>query len=106
MTIEWFVPLGQARSMTMALHSIAADTRTIPGCLGCSVAADLTERNTVRYSEEWRTEDDLRRRMQSDTFSQLIMLIEEAVQSPQIEFKLPQETRGLDFVHEVRAAAK
>ena len=106
MAIEWFVPLGQARSVTMALHSIAADTRAIPGCVGCSVAADLTERNTVRYSEEWRTEEDLRLRMQADTFGQLIMLIEEAAQSPLIEFRLRHETRGLDFVHEVRAAAK
>ncbi len=44
--------------------------------------------------------------MQADTFSQLIMLIEEAAQSPLIEFRLPHETRGLDFVHEVRAAAR
>ena len=37
MTIEWFVPLGQTRPITMALQSLAADTRTTRGCVGCSV---------------------------------------------------------------------
>ena len=106
LTIEWSVPLGQARSITMALHTIAAETRTIRGCVGCSVAADMTDSNIVRYTEIWRTEEDLRLRMQSDTFSQLIMLIEDAAQAPRIEFTLPNATRGFDFVAEVRAPAR
>ena len=105
MTIEWYVPIGQARSTTLALHSIAAETRMTHGCLGCSVAADLSHRGTVRYTEEWLTEQHLRRQMQSDTFSQLITLIEGATEPPRIEFALPDRTRGLDFVAEVRATA-
>ena len=104
MTIEWFVPLGQARPITMALHSLAADTRTTRGCIGCSVSTDIGKRGAVRYVEEWQTEDDLRRRLRSDTFSQLVTLIEGAVQPPRIEFALDHETRGLDFVEEVRGS--
>jgi quinol monooxygenase YgiN len=103
LTIEWSVPLGQARPITMALHTIAAETRTVRGCVGCSVAADMTDSSVVRYTEIWRTEEDLRLRLQSDTFSQLIMLIENATKAPHIEFTLPNATRGFDFVAEVRA---
>ena len=49
MTIEWFVPLGQTRPITMALHSLAADTRTTRGCIGCSVSTDIGNRGAVRY---------------------------------------------------------
>jgi len=105
MTIEWFVPLGQTRPITMALHSLAADTRSTRGCVGCSVMTDIKNRGTVRYTEEWLTEDDLRERVRSDTFSQVVNLIEDATQPPRIEFTLAHETRGLDFVEEVRAAA-
>ena len=105
MTIEWFVPLGQTRPITIALQSLAADTRTTRGCVGCSVSTDIGTRGTVRYIEEWQTEDDLRRRLRSDTFSHLVMLIENAVQPPRIEFALDRETRGLDFVEEVRGSA-
>ena len=38
------------------------------GCVRCSVTADLTHHGTVRYTEEWLTEQDLRIQMPSDTF--------------------------------------
>ena len=104
MTIEWFVPLGQTRSITMALHTVAAETRTMRGCIGCSVSTDIGNRGTVRYTEEWLSEDDLRERIRSDTFAQLVTLIEGSTQPPRIEFALPHQTRGLDFVEEVRAS--
>jgi len=103
MTIEWFVPLGQTRPITMALHSVAAETRTTRGCIGCSVSTDIGNRGLVRYSEEWLTEADLREHVQSDTFAQLVTLIEGATQTPRVEFTLAHVTRGLDFVQEVRA---
>lgn len=103
MQIEWSVPLGQTRSLTMALHSVAADTRAMHGCTGCSVSTDMSNRATVHYTEEWLTEDDLRLRLQSESFSRLAALIEEVTQPPYIKFHLAQGTRGLDFVEEVRA---
>src|SRR5262245_56357192 len=104
MTIEWFMPLGQTRPITMALHSLAAETRAAHGCVGCSVATDIGNRGTVRYTEEWLTEDDLRERLRSETFAQLVELIEDATPPPRIEFALGNETRGLDFVEEVRTS--
>ena len=105
MTIEWCVPIGQTRPITMALHTLADETRTAHGCLGCSVATDIATRGTVRYAEEWLTEEDLRHRLRSESFAQLVALIEGASERPRIEFALAHETRGLDFVEEVRRAA-
>src|SRR4051812_724706 len=105
MTIEWFVPLGQTRPITIALHSVAADTRTTHGCIACSVSTDISNRGIVRYAEEWQTEDDLRERVRSDTFGYLVALMEDATEPPRIEFTLGHQTRGLDFVEEVRASA-
>jgi quinol monooxygenase YgiN len=102
MTVEWLVPLGETRPITMALHAVAADTRGVRGCMGCSVSADIGKGGVVRYIEEWQTEDDLRQRLRSDTFTHLVALIEDASQAPRIEFKLAEKTRGLDFVEEVR----
>jgi quinol monooxygenase YgiN len=106
MLIEWFVPLGQSRPITIALHSVAENTRATPGCVGCSVSTDIAKRATVRYIEEWSTEADLREHMRSDTFDHLVTLIEVATQPPRIEFELAHATRGLDFVEEVRATAR
>jgi quinol monooxygenase YgiN len=102
MTVEWFVPLGQARPITMALHSLMADVRVAPGCLGCSVSADLTNQGKIRYVEEWGSEEDLRRRLQEGSFTTLAGLLEGATEPPHIEFMLPGGTRGLELVEEVR----
>jgi len=105
MTIEWFVPLGQTRPITMALHTLAAETRATRGCIGCSVTTDIGNRGTVRYTEEWLTEEDLRNHVRSDIFGQLVTLMDGATEPPRIEFKLVNATRGLDFVEEVRASS-
>ena len=68
------------------------------------MTTDIGNRGTVRYTEEWLTEEDLRAHVRSDIFAQLVTLIEDATQPPRIEFTLVHETRGLDFVEEVRAS--
>jgi quinol monooxygenase YgiN len=90
----------------MALHSVAAETRGMSGCVGCSVSTDIGKRGVVRYTEEWLTEADLRAHLLSDTFDSLFTLIDDATQRPEIEFTLARETRGFDFVEEVRASAR
>ena len=102
MTIEWSVPIGQTRPMTIALHSVASDVRATPGCVSCTVSTDIAYRGVVRYAEEWQTEDALRRRLTNDTFAQLITLMEDAARPPQIEFTLASGTRGFEFLEEVR----
>ena len=101
MTIEWLVPVGKARSMTEALHLLVASTRTEPGFVGCSVAADLGEKGRIRYSEEWLTEDALQRQFQTDRFRRLIALVENATEAPIVEFLLPGGSRGLEYVQDV-----
>jgi quinol monooxygenase YgiN len=82
MTVEWVTPIGQTRAMTMALHSVADETRTAHGCVGCSVSIDIDTRGLVRYTEEWLTEDDLRQRLLADSFSRLFTLIKDATRLP------------------------
>ena len=102
MTVEWFVPIGQARSITSALNSLMVETRTARGCVRCSVSTGMSDRGTVRYTEEWQTEADLRRHLESHVFTSLASLIDDATDPPRVEFMLPGGTRGLDFLEDVR----
>jgi quinol monooxygenase YgiN len=101
MTIEWIVPVGKARSMTEALHVLMATTRTEPGCLACSVSADLADKGKIRYSEEWQSEDALQRQFLTDRFRRLVALVENATEPPVVEFLLPGGSRGLEYVEDV-----
>jgi quinol monooxygenase YgiN len=104
MTVEWFAPAGQARSIALALHSLSADLRQTPGCLRCSVSTDLTTRAAVRYVEEWASEADLRTRVASTAFLRLAALFEATDRAPHLEFTLPAGLRGVDFLEDVRSS--
>jgi quinol monooxygenase YgiN len=100
MTIQWLVPVGKTRSMTQALHVLAASTRAEPGCVACSVSADIATKGVIRYSEEWESEEALRGQFSTDRFKDLIALIDDATEAPVVEFQLPGGNRGLEYVEE------
>jgi hypothetical protein len=56
----------------------------------------------VRYVEEWATEDAMRLRVRSERFTRLLEVLESAPSSPWVQFDFVTETRGLDYVAEVR----
>ena len=94
---------GRAKDLLEAFHFLGLSTRLEPGCLGCSAWSD--PESTVRYIEEWATEADIRRRVQSDGFTSLLAVIETAAE-PEVHFDFVTATRGLDYVEEVRAGAQ
>jgi quinol monooxygenase YgiN len=85
-----------------ALRILASRTRVEPGCLDCRIWTDDGDQAVVRYVEVWATEDAIRRRVQSKRFTQLLEVLESAVAPPSVRFDFANETRGLDYVEEVR----
>ena len=57
--------------------------------------------SVVRYVEEWATEPDIRRRVQSERFTSVLAVLESA-QDAQVQFDFVTESRGLEYVAEVR----
>ena len=100
LTVEWFVPLGEATAIAAALHSLMVTVRGERGCLRSSLSTDVGERVTLRYIQHWQSEEDLKRHLQSGAFASLAGLVEGATDPPRIEFALPGGIRGLDYVEE------
>ena len=85
------------------LQFLARSTRLEPGCIECNIWADPDA--LVHYTEDWQTEADIRRRVPSDQFTSLLTVVE-AAQDVHAQFDFVAETRGLDYVMEVRAQAE
>jgi hypothetical protein len=68
----------------------------------CSLSTDMGPQVVIRYTEEWRTEDDLKRQLRSDRFVVLAELMEHASAVPTVEFALRDSTRGIDYAEEIR----
>jgi quinol monooxygenase YgiN len=102
MTLRWHVPLARSRSVTQALHSLMVAARSEPGFVSSSLSADVAVRAGVQYTEEWASEDHLRRILSSDHFSQLAVLLDDATDTPSVRFALPAGERGIDYLDDVR----
>jgi quinol monooxygenase YgiN len=96
------VPGCDSHQVVHALRLLASPTRVEPGCLACRVWVEDSEEPTVRYVEEWATEDALRLHVRSERFTRLLEVLESAPVPPCIQFDFVSETRGLDYVAEVR----
>ena len=88
--------------LVQALRYLASPTRLESGCLGCRVWTEEIDESTVRYVEEWATEEAMRRRVRSGGFTRLLGVFESAQEAPRVEFDFVSERRGLDYVAEVR----
>lgn len=88
-----------AQDLREAFRFLAIGTRLETGCLGCS---EWLERDSVvRYIEEWASEPEMRQRVQSERFTSLLAVLESA-QEAQVQFDFVKESRGLEYVAEVR----
>jgi quinol monooxygenase YgiN len=83
-----------------AFRFLMTSTRLEPGCENCSAWADADGK--VHYLEEWSSEADLRRRVRSASFTSLLNILESAEEPPRVQFDFVTQTRGLDYVAEVR----
>jgi quinol monooxygenase YgiN len=82
------------------LRLLMASTRLEPGCLDCAAWAERD--STVHYSESWAAEADVRRRVRSSAFTSLLGVMECASAPPLVRFDFVAQSRGLDYVEEIR----
>jgi hypothetical protein len=75
-------------------------TRLEDGCLGCTAWCEADY--SVHYCEEWATKADMERRVRTDRFTSLLSMIESSKERPFVRFDFVSETRGIDYIAEIR----
>ena len=104
LAVALVAPARGTQQLVDALRFLASPTRLATGCLGCRVWIDESDESIVRYVEEWATEEAMRARVRSERFTRLLEVFESAREPPSVQFDFVVETRGLDYVAEVRNA--
>ena len=102
LAVALLAPDWGTNQLVHALRLLASTTRVEPGCLECRVWTEESEESTVRYVEEWASESAMRVRVRSERFTRLLEVLESSSAPPRVQFDFVTETRGLDYVAEVR----
>jgi len=87
-----------------ALGALIAPARSDRECVACRlvVTSGPDEGWRLQYMEEWSDEKALRHQVRLARFPRLMNVAEQSLTPPVIAFELEHDTRGLEYVDEVR----
>jgi quinol monooxygenase YgiN len=96
-------PPGQRQGFVRALRSMVGPTRVEQGCLSCHLYEDVEIPGFFTLVEDWVSTADFERRLRSETYRQLLLLMELSSEAPVIKFHLVRSTAGMDAILAARS---
>ena len=88
-----------------AVRSVVGPTRAEPGCLNCCLYSDVDDDCLLSLIEEWATTDLFRKRLRSQNYMNVLLIIEMSLEPPQVHFDTVTARRGIEVIHEERERA-
>ena len=102
-TLKMTPPPREKHKVLGAFRAILSRVEGGPGCLECSFFAEPDPGEAILVVERWRSEEDLRRHVQSDSYRKILELVELSTEPPEIHFYRVVESFGLELVEGIRA---
>jgi quinol monooxygenase YgiN len=102
-TIRMTIPPQKSPEALEILRSMAEHCRDEPGCLRCHVYGDKLEKNVLMLEQLWRDAEDLDRHLRSDDYRNLLLILETALQQPEIRFDTISLSTGIETIERARS---
>jgi quinol monooxygenase YgiN len=83
------------------LGSIAERTKNKTGCSSCSVCVD-TKDDSIIFEEVWKSENDLQYHLRSDDYKYILLIMEMAIEPPDVRFNTISMTTGVETIIRAR----
>jgi quinol monooxygenase YgiN len=101
-TIRMVIAAKEQGEVLQILRSIAERTRLEQGCIGCHVYQAAEEELAIMIEELWKSEEDLERHLRSEEYRKLLLLVEMALQPPEIRFNVISRSTGVETIEKAR----
>ena len=88
--------------MIQALRSLMLPLQAASGFIACHLRQEADDANTICYSEEWESREDLDRQIRSSHYTRLLAIMEEAAEPPELRLSWVTEVKGLEYLEAVR----
>jgi quinol monooxygenase YgiN len=88
------------------LCSIAKRTRSMPGCIGCGVYRSIENESVVLVEQFWNSHEDMLYHLRSEDYQKLLLVIEMAMNKPEIQFNSIMSTTGVETIQKARLGKK
>ncbi len=101
-TIRMLLPHQKHGEALKILRSLADQSRVQPGCLSSRLYGDLEEKNVIMIEEIWRDQENLERHLRSEEYRNLLLVIELALECPEIKFNNIESSTGIETIEKAR----
>jgi quinol monooxygenase YgiN len=101
-TIRMMIPPQKRSEALKILRSMTDQCRDYLGCLSCHIYEDLQEKNILMFEQVWRTDEDLDLHIRSDEYRNLLLVLEMALQQPEIRFDTIAHSAGIETIEKAR----
>jgi quinol monooxygenase YgiN len=88
------------------LRSVQDLTRPSAGCLGCWLADEDPLNNSIRYAEQWDSEEALHDHIRSHLYLRVLAALELSKQLPEVSFYYTTATKGFELIETLRGRSK
>jgi quinol monooxygenase YgiN len=100
--IRLILPIGRQKGIMEILGRYAERTRFLAGCLSCRLYHDMLDPKAIMLEEVWDEESALNRHLGSESFRDILLVIEMASAKPEVSFIHFSEFSGLERIEQVR----
>jgi quinol monooxygenase YgiN len=98
------IPIPEKReAILLILESMIPATLAKPGCIECGVYEEYDADRSILYSEQWLSEEELNRHIQSGLYLRVLTAIDLAKNQPQVCFHHVSNTDCESLIEALRS---
>jgi len=101
-TVRLTIPPQKRDEALKILRLTAEQCRIWPSCLSCRIYEDVQEHNVLMFEQRWGSQEDLERHLRSDEYYNVLLVMEMALEQPDIRFDTISESTGIETVEKAR----
>jgi quinol monooxygenase YgiN len=105
-TIRMMIPSRKRDEVMEILSSKAERARFEPACISSRLYQGVEVKNQVMLEELWRDEEDLEDHLRSDEYRKVLLVIEMAVEPPEIRFDTISHSAGFETIEKARRSLR
>ena len=97
-------PPEKRKDVLEVLKYLQGRMRASVGCVSCAIYEECDEVSAILCLEQWRSQHDLHRHIQSPLYRQMLIAIDMASELPEIRFHEVASSQGMELIEALRGA--
>ncbi len=102
--VHMVTPPEKHDEIERSLHARVGSIRALRGCLDCRLYREVDNENALTLGELWSDHTAWERHALSDSFREILVLVDLSVEPPDILFEKIQTTWGLQYLAALQSA--